>query len=98
MRFYDVTSWSYVNLDDPDQQRYYQRCTGGARPLVARAHAPVCPSVATPLLMSSCMYMCMKKECFIWCWYPGPWVRDPVFIVSQKHSMSEHAQTSLSGM
>ena len=24
-------------------------CTGGARPLVARARAPVCPSVATPL-------------------------------------------------
>ena len=24
-------------------------CTGGARPLVARARAPACPSVATPL-------------------------------------------------
>ena len=24
-------------------------CTGGARPLVARARAPVCPSLATPL-------------------------------------------------
>ena len=25
-------------------------CTGGAQPLVARARAPVCPSLATPLL------------------------------------------------
>ena len=27
-------------------------CTGGAQPLVARARAPVCPSLATPLLLS----------------------------------------------
>ena len=26
-------------------------CTGGAQPLVARARAPVCPSLATPLMM-----------------------------------------------
>ena len=25
-------------------------CTGGAPPLVARVHAPVCPSLATPLV------------------------------------------------
>ena len=25
-------------------------CTGGARPVVARARAPVCPSMATPLV------------------------------------------------
>ena len=27
-------------------------CTGVARPLVARARAPVCPSLATPLVLS----------------------------------------------
>ena len=34
-----------------DQLRYYQRCTGGAQPLVARARAPACPGVATPLIV-----------------------------------------------
>ena len=33
--------------------------TGGARPLVARAHAPVCPSLATPMaLYGSSLRVC----------------------------------------
>ena len=34
-----------------DNATIYQRCTGGARPLVAGARAPACPCVATPLLL-----------------------------------------------
>ena len=34
-------------------------CTGGTRPLVARARAPVCPSLATPLQPLS---VCLKYE------------------------------------
>ena len=32
-------------------------CTGGARPLVARARAPVCPTRATPLLLLSSFFL-----------------------------------------
>ena len=32
---------------------HMRTCSGGARPLVARARAPVCPSLATPLRKQS---------------------------------------------
>ena len=35
----------------PPQVPTPMTCTGGAQPLVARARAPVCPSLATPLTM-----------------------------------------------
>ena len=64
------------------QQHYYERCTGVARPVVARARAPVCPSVAMPLrhwanrvaysLWGLCCVHC-SPQCWCYCSHMHRW-------------------------
>ena len=54
-----LISWQFSTrfAIDNDTIIRMHTCTGGARPVVARAHAPVCPTRATPLLLLSSFFL-----------------------------------------